>query len=136
MMPEADTLTIAGLAAAAGVGVETIRFYQRRGLLREPARPPRGVRRYGAADVARVRFVKAAQRLGFSLDEVAQLLRLDDGAGCALARQIAEQRLADVRRRLVDLRRIEAALASLVARCSGARGRVACPLIASLTDGG
>jgi len=134
-MPDTtDTLTIGALAAAAGVNVETIRFYQRRGLLAEPERPPRGVRRYGAGDVARVRFVKAAQRLGFSLDEVAQLLQLDDGTRCAQAREIAERRLADVRQRLADLRRIEDALAALVARCEGARGRVACPLIASLAQ--
>ena len=74
-----ETLTIGVLAEAAGVNVETIRFYQRKGLLPEPDRPVGGIRRYGAADVARVRFIKSAQRLGFSLDDVAQLLRLEDG---------------------------------------------------------
>lgn len=127
-------LTIGALATAAGVGVETIRFYQRRGLLSEPVRARGSVRRYGPADLARLRFVKAAQRSGFSLDEVAQLLQLDDGTRCAQAREIATHRLHDVRQRLADLRRIEAALDGLVQRCTGARGRVACPLIDALQD--
>ena len=79
-------LPISKLALAAGVNVETIRFYQRRGLLAEPDKPPRGIRRYDRADVARVQFIKAAQRIGFTLDEVAQLLQLDDGTRCSEAR--------------------------------------------------
>lgn len=73
----AETLTIGAFAKAAGVNVETIRFYQRKGLLLEPEKPYGGIRRYGPTEVARVKFVKSAQRLGFSLDEVAQLLKLD-----------------------------------------------------------
>ena len=125
-------LAIGALAAAAGVNVETIRFYQRKGLLREPPRPRGGIRHYGAADLARVRFIKAAQRLGFSLAEVAELLRLEEGTGCEEARSLAEEKLSDVRAKLADLRGIEAALAELVARCASAGGQVACPLIASL----
>ena len=124
--------TIAGLAQAAGVNVETIRFYQRRGLLAEPDKPLGGIRRYGDADVARVRFIKAAQRIGFTLDEVAQLLQLEDGTRCSEAREIAEHKLADVRQRQQDLRRIEAALAQLVDRCTSQRGTVSCPLIDAL----
>ncbi|MFN3545172.1 MAG: Hg(II)-responsive transcriptional regulator [Thiobacillus sp.] len=127
-----QTYTISGVAQAAGVNVETIRFYQRRGLLPEPARPPGGIRRYGDAEVARVQFIKSAQRLGFSLDEIAQLLQLDDGAHCSDARAIAELKLADVRQRLQDLQRIEAALAQLVDRCASRRGTVSCPLIDAL----
>jgi len=83
-MPEtADTMTIGALAAAAGVSVETIRFYQRRSLLGRPERPHRGVRRYGSDEAQRVRFIKSAQRIGFSLDQVAQLLQLEDGTRCA-----------------------------------------------------
>jgi MerR family mercuric resistance operon transcriptional regulator len=134
-MPETtDTLTIGALAAAAAVNVETIRFYQRRHLLAKPERPHRGVRRYGSDDAARVRFIKSAQRIGFSLDEVAQLLQIEDGTRCSEARAIAAHRLVDVRQRLDDLQRMEAALASLVARCEGVRGRVACPLIAALEE--
>ncbi len=129
---EPADLTIGALAQLAGVGVETIRYYQRRGLLIEPERPHGGVRRYGAPDVARVSFVKRSQQLGFSLDEVSELLRLDDGTHCSDARTFAETRLADVRRKLEDLRRIEAALAELVDRCRAARGSVKCPLITGL----
>ena len=76
-------LTIGAFAKSAEVNIETIRFYQRKGLLVEPDRPYGGIRRYGEADVARVKFVKTAQRLGFSLDEVGQLLRLEDGTHCS-----------------------------------------------------
>jgi MerR family mercuric resistance operon transcriptional regulator len=124
--------TISGVAQAAGVNVETIRFYQRRGLLVEPAKPLGGIRRYGDAEVARVLFIKAAQRIGFTLDEIAQLLQLDDGTRCAEARAIAEHKLADVRQRLSDLQRIETALAQLVDRCASRRGTVSCPLIDAL----
>jgi len=127
-----EHLTIGAFAAVAGVNVETIRFYQRKNLLPEPDRPLGRIRRYGAADVARVRFVKAAQRLGFSLAEVADLLRLDDGTHCRDASRLGAEKLEDVRAKLVDLRRIESALATLVRRCGTNKGRVTCPLIAAL----
>lgn len=131
-----QTTTISGLARAAGVNVETIRFYQRRGLLIEPDKPLGGIRRYGEAEVARMLFIKAAQRIGFTLDEIAQLLQLDDGAHCSEARAIAEHKLADVRQRLNDLQRMEAALAQLVDRCASRRGQVSCPLIDALQPPG
>lgn len=102
---------IGGFAEATGVNLETIRFYQRKGLLPESRRAHGSIRRYGEADVARVRFVRSTQHLGFSLDEVAGLLALDDDTHCDEARQLGEQKLADVRSKLVDLRRIESALA-------------------------
>ena len=126
--------TIGSLAETAGVNVETIRFYQRKGLMPEPEKPYGSIRRYGAAELARVRFIKSAQRLGFSLEEVGELLKLEDGARCSEARQLAEQKLVDVRQKLSDLQRIESVLAGLVARCSAVRGRVHCPLIASLQE--
>jgi MerR family mercuric resistance operon transcriptional regulator len=128
-------MTIGGLARAGGVNVETIRFYQRRGLLPEPKRQRGSVRRYTAADVARVRFIKSAQRLGFSLDEVADLLRLEDGTRCDEARALAESKLAVVRTRLADLQRIERVLTDLIARCGQAGVQVRCPLIDSLQHG-
>jgi MerR family mercuric resistance operon transcriptional regulator len=131
-MQDHHVLSIGALAEAADVGVETVRYYQRRGLLSEPRRPAGGIRRYGDTDVARLKFVKAAQRLGFSLDEVGELLRLDDGTRCAQARTLAETHLAEVRQRLRDLRRVETTLAQLVRQCGSARGTVSCPLIASL----
>ena len=127
-----QALTISRLAREAGVNVETIRFYQRRGLLVEPDKPLGGIRRYAHTDVARVLFIKAAQRIGFTLDEIAQLLKLDDGTQCAEARIIAERKLAVVRDRLTDLQRIEAALTQLVGRCRSSHGQVSCPLIDSL----
>ncbi len=132
MQADPTGLTIGAVAKAAGVNVETVRFYQRRALLPEPDRPYGSIRRYGVKDVARVKFVKAAQRLGFSLDEVAGLMTLDDGAHCAEARQLAEGKLADVRAKLKDLRRIESLLNGLVRECGSRRGRVSCPLIAAL----
>lgn len=125
-------LTISQLAREAGVNVETIRFYQRRGLLMEPDKPLGGIRRYGQADVARVLFIKSAQRIGFTLDEIVQLLELDDGLHCSQARAIAEIKLDTVRERLADLQRIETALSQLVDRCHASRGKVKCPLIDSL----
>lgn len=131
-----DALTIGEFARSAGVNVETIRFYQRKGLLSEPARPAGGIRRYGSADVARTRFIKAAQRLGFSLDEIQQLLELDDGTDCGNAARIASARLDDVRVRLADLQRMEHVLSRLLAGCR-AEGSlvVCCPLIAALHAG-
>ena len=111
------SLTIGALADAAGVGVETIRFYQRKGLLPEPGRAYGTIRRYGDSDVARVKFVKSAQRLGFSLLEIAGLLTLEDGAHCDEARTLAEQKLEDVHSKLDDLRRIESVLVQLIDRC-------------------
>ena len=133
-MHEKPGATIGALAETAGVNVETIRFYQRKGLMPEPEKPYGSIRRYGAAELARVRFIKSAQRLGFSLEEVGELLKLEDGARCSEARQLAEQKLVDVRQKLSDLQRIESVLAGLVARCSAVRGRVSCPLIASLQE--
>ena len=127
-----ESFSIGAFAEAAGVNVETIRFYQRKGLLAEPDKPSGSIRRYGESDVARVRFVKSAQRLGFSLDEVAGLLRLDDGTHCGEARQLAEQKLTDVRSRLADLRRIESVLTTLVHDCCVSHGNVSCPLISAL----
>lgn len=125
-------LTISKLAREAGVNVETIRFYQRRGLLAEPIKPLGGIRHYEQVDVARVLFIKAAQRIGFTLDEIAQLLNLDDGMHCSEARAIAEHKLEMVREKLADLQRIETALTQLVGRCEASKGKVSCPLIDAL----
>ena len=124
--------TIGALANAATVNVETIRFYQRKGLMKAPPRPLGGIRRYSDSDLSRVRFIKSAQRLGFTLDEIADLLALEDGSHCTEAREKAERKLADVQARLADLQRIEAALQGLVERCCAATGQVRCPLIAAL----
>lgn len=132
MRSERENLTIGAFAKAAGVNVETIRYYQRRGLLPQPPRPPGSVRRYCGNDIDRVHFVKSAQQLGFSLDEIEHLLKLEDGMHCAEAKSMAENRLADVRARLEHLRLMEQVLADMVRRCHSNRGTITCPVIASL----
>ena len=127
-----ENLTIGTLATQAQVNVETIRFYQRKGLMSQPGKPQCSVRRYGAGDLQRVRFIKSAQRLGFSLDEITQLLKLEDGSHCDEARAEAQRKLVNVRAKLADLQRIEAALADLVDQCCAVRGNIRCPLIATL----
>ena len=132
MNRDRDHPTIGTVAKAAGVHVETIRFYQRKGLLNEPERPQGRFRRYGPGDVARVQFIKSAQRLGFSLDEIAELLQLDDGMHCKQARELGEHKLKDVRAKIADLRRIESVLARMVRACGSNSGSMSCPLIESL----
>lgn len=128
-----EFMTIGELAKSTEVNIETIRFYQRRGLMDEPERPAGGIRRYGDADADRIRFIKSAQRLGFSLDEIIILLALDDGADCETAVKIAHKKLAEVRGKITDLRQIEKSLSSLIGECEKNIGeQVCCPLISSL----
>lgn len=124
--------TIGALAKHTGVHLETIRYYQRRGLVSEPDRPLGGIRRYSEDHVGRLRFIRQAQELGFSLEEIGELLKLEDGAHCREARTLGERRLADVRRKLADLHRMESALAALVGRCGAVKGKLRCPLIGAL----
>ncbi len=124
-------LTIGGLAKAAGVHVETVRYYQRRGLVGEPARPGGGVRRYGPEAIARIAFIKRAQDIGFSLDEVGELLRLERTPGCRDARRIASGKLALVEARIADLQRVRRVLIGLIAECESG-GKRTCPIIDSL----
>lgn len=131
-MPE--NMTIGALATAAGVGVETVRYYQRRGLLAEPPRPLGGIRRYRERDLGQLRFIRHAQELGFALVEITELLALDEGRECAEARRIAEAKLATVRDRLARLRSIERLLAEQVRACARSRGRSRCPLIEALSS--
>ncbi|MBX3672588.1 MAG: MerR family DNA-binding protein [Burkholderiales bacterium] len=127
-------LTIGALAEGAAVTVEAVRFYQRRKLLPEPRKPLGGIRRYDGAVLARLRFIKAAQRLGFCLEDVGELLELDDGSSCRQVREKAERKLGEVRGKLAELSRIEGVLADLVARCRVERGRMRCPVIAELHE--
>lgn len=128
-------MTIGALAHAAGLHVETIRYYQRRGLMSEPDRPPGGIRRYDDSALERLHFIRTAQSLGFSLDEVANLLILEDGAGCEEARELGERKLASVREKILNLRRIERVLEELVSECTSTpQGAITCPLLASLHE--
>ena len=127
-------ITVSQLARAAAVNVETVRYYQRIGLLPLPRRNFGSIRRYLADDLKRVRFVKRAQKLGFSLDEVALLLGLSDGRHCAETKALAETRLAVVEEKIADLEAIRQALKGLVAKCSkGSRG-CGCPVIDALIE--
>lgn len=129
-----ENLTIGAFAKAAGVSVETIRFYQHKGLLSVPTKPYGGIRRYSKVDVQRVRFIKSAQRLGFSLCEISELLRLEDGAHCNEVYYLTEVKLKDVRERMEELRRLEAALSALLHTCHTRKDDVSCPIIASLQN--
>lgn len=122
-------MTIGTLAKTAGVNVETIRFYQRKGLMPEPKRSPGSVRRYGAEAERRLRFIRNAQEIGFSLAEVAELLRLQ--RGCLGAHDLAVARLADIERRLSSLSRARAALMDLIQRCER-ESAPSCPIIDAL----
>ncbi len=126
------SLTIGRLAESAQVNVETVRYYQRRGLMREPARPTGSVRRYSDDDVRRIRFIKRAQQLGFTLEEVTNLLKLEDGRSCRETEQLAQQKLSLVEARLTDLQRLRKTLRDLIGRCESGRGRITCPIIESL----
>jgi MerR family mercuric resistance operon transcriptional regulator len=124
-----EDLTIGKLAAAANVGVETVRFYQRRGLLATPKRFD-GIRRYGDADLSRLRFIKQAQAAGFTLEEIRQLLELDSGEDRAAAREMATKRLAELDARMEELHRARTSLQKLVSEC--AIGRTGpCPILKS-----
>lgn len=127
-----NNLAIGAFAKAAGVNVETIRFYQRKRLLAEPERAHGSIRRYDGTDVARVKFVKSAQRLGFSLTEIGELLKLENAGHCHQVAELAALHLTDVRARLADLARMEAALSKLVNDCRAHEGQVSCPLIKAL----
>ena len=125
-------LTIGRLARGVGVNVQTIRFYQRRGLIAVPPRPLGGVRRYAPNTVARIRFIKRAQALGFSLDEIALLLGLSDGKHCAETKALAGKKLTMVEEKINDLAAIEKALKGLITECSKGSRRSGCPIIDAL----
>lgn len=133
--PAPRTLTIGQLARAAGVGVETLRFYERQGLVPEPERSPSsGYRRYSPQTVRRVRFIRHAKELGFTLKEIQELLelRVDPGSTCADVRRRAEDKLAGIERRLARLERMRSALRSLSERCRGHGPVDECPILEEL----
>lgn len=125
-------LTIGKLAAAANVGVETVRFYQRRGLLSTPKRLD-GIRHYGEADVSRLRFIRQAQAAGFTLEEIRQLLLLDSGEDRAAVRDMANKRLAELDARMKELERARASLQMLVSECAVDRTGP-CPILKSFAS--
>jgi MerR family transcriptional regulator, mercuric resistance operon regulatory protein len=125
-------IRISELARTAGVHVETIRYYQGIGLLSRPRRELGRIRRYGEDDLKRVRFIKRAQALGFSLEEIALLLGLSDGEHCAETQALAEKKVAMVDEKIADLAAIQNALKGLVTECSKGSRRSGCPIIDAL----
>lgn len=128
-----SAMTIAGLAEAGGVGVETVRYYQRRGLLPEPERPAGsgvggGFRRYGPDDVRRLQFIRAAQTAGFTLEEIGGLLDLDRSEDRPRAREMARGRIAALDARIAELTAARDALARLADDC-GAGSSGPCPIL-------
>ena len=118
----ATRMTIGKMADASGVNIETIRYYQRRGLLIEPPKPLEGYRHYEPEQAKRVRFIKRAQALGFTLDEVGALFTLDTGCACDETRTLAV-------RKITDLAAIRKALGGLVNQCDAGDGHASCPII-------
>jgi len=125
-------LTIGRLADEAGVNVETIRYYQRRGLMAEPDKPMGGHRRYDPAAIKRVRFIKRAQVLGFTLEEVGSLLELDEARACADTRELAAHKLQVIEEKLADLKAMRKALMALLLQCDAGKARGNCPIIHAL----
>jgi len=129
-------LTIGRLASAAEVGIDTVRFYERAGLLRKPHRTAAGYRLYAESDVARLRFIRRAKALGFSLQEIAELLRLNDGGGRRDAvRALAGKRLAEIEQKLSELGHMRDTLRHLVDHCRGNGPLAGCPIIEGVLRG-
>jgi MerR family mercuric resistance operon transcriptional regulator len=126
-------LTIGRLAKLAGVNVETIRYYQRRGLLDEPKKPFGAYRRYPVQMAKRLRFIKRAQALGFTLEEISALLGLEDACACAETRSLAAHKMAVIDQKLVDLGAMRGALADLVHQCDAGELANGCPIIQVLS---
>jgi MerR family transcriptional regulator, mercuric resistance operon regulatory protein len=127
-----EALTIGRLAKAAGVNVETVRYYQRRGLIDEPRKPPGGHRRYAATVVEQLGFIRRAQQLGFSLEEVRALLELANGGSCRDARSMAEQKLEVLGARMAQLARMQRELQGHIDSCMKRKRGEPCPFIKTL----
>lgn len=125
----ASELSIGKLAETAGVNIETIRYYQRRGLLDEPVKPLGGHRRYSGDDVKRVRFIKRAQALGFTLAEVGGLLMLDAACACTETRALAARKLELIEEKMTDLAVMRQVLGGLVQQCDAGSGGGGCPIV-------
>jgi MerR family mercuric resistance operon transcriptional regulator len=127
-------MTISQVARLAGVGVETVRFYEREGLLDQPARPDTGYRQYSLDVVKRIQFIKRAKELGFSLKEIGELLTLsvEPTSSCAEVKRQAEAKIAEIEGKIVDLLRMKHALGHIAERCSGDGPRERCPILDAL----
>jgi Hg(II)-responsive transcriptional regulator len=129
-----ETMTIGQVARQAGVGVETVRFYEREGLLEEPPRRASGYRQYSEQVIKRIRFIKRAQQLGFSLKEIAELLmlRVDAHTSCEEVKQHTEAKIAQIEQKLLELQSMRQALLQVAALCTGQGPASACPMLDAL----
>jgi MerR family copper efflux transcriptional regulator len=127
-------MTIGKVARAAGLGVETVRFYERQGLIPAPARSEAGYRQYRADSVRRLRFIVRAKGIGFTLHEIGELLELQatEGAGCADVQARAEAKIADIEVRIAELGAMRRALGELVGQCRGEGPVSSCPILDAL----
>lgn len=123
--------TISKLAQEAGVNVETIRFYEKKGLIQQPLKPIQGYRQYPDETLERIRFIKRAKELGFTLDEIAHLLSLEE-LPCSQVQALSQHKLNTVQAKLKDLNRLEKALIELLKQCSNNEDETHCPVIDSL----
>jgi MerR family mercuric resistance operon transcriptional regulator len=128
----ATSLTIGGLAQAAAVNTETVRYYQKRGLLPVPDRVLGGIRRYSAADVEQLRFIKRAQAVGFSLAEILTLLELRAKVCCSATRELALAKVQMIENRVDELQQMRAELAQWIADCDANDADLTCPVIEHL----
>ena len=129
-----DSIGIGTLAKRAGVGIDTVRYYERSGLLTPKSRLASGYRRYSDVEVARLRFIRRAQALGFTLKEVRELLALSRRKDVARVKRTAQEKLADVEQRIAALERVHDGLAGLIAVCPG-HGRAGdSPILKALGD--
>jgi MerR family copper efflux transcriptional regulator len=129
-----QTMTIGRLAKAAGVNIDTIRYYERNGLLPRAQRRESGYREYAAADVDRLSFIRRAKELGFSLDDIAELLALSTDRDNDMhgVKRKAEETLEEVERKVRELQRVRRGLKKLIAACPGHGELATCPIIAAL----
>jgi MerR family transcriptional regulator, mercuric resistance operon regulatory protein len=125
------TRTISKVAKELNINVETVRFYERRGLIAQPPKPATGYRAYPVDTVNRIRFIKRSQELGFTLEEIANLLSLNDRP-CGQVQELAEHKLGAVKEKMADLRRLEKALKALLVQCRSNDDDSHCPIIDSL----
>lgn len=127
-------LTIGSVAKLAGIHVETIRYYQRRGLLTKPDKRTGAYRQYPAEIVKRIHFIKRAQVLGFTLEEVGELLDLSEANTCAETRELAMHKIALINQKMADLAAMQHVLADLVTKCDTNQVDSSCPIIMTLTE--
>jgi MerR family copper efflux transcriptional regulator len=127
-------LSIGKIAKKAGVGIDTVRYYERNGLLAPVARSASGYRRYGDLELARLRFIRRAQKLGFTLKEISSLLNLSARRNVAQVKRAAQTKLEDVDARIADLRRVRDGLALLIEACPGHGQASECPILRALTN--